>query len=275
MALQDTNLILQSAPLPATFCGTPQELWAAGIKRSKIVSTTGTSFIFIGDVEPTSNVGPWLRFGTQWWVFDVVTKRYIPLDISASETQWFQVGASTPATGDPPVWLRTTKDQTEADPSIGQPVSWYVFDGTNWIPFVGVVTSGPSNLRPANPVAFQEYYDTTISALIWYERNAWRTVSGNIGDIKQVAYEVLTDALTNNPGWELFGAGNPAIRGRYLMQATKDPGATPVSDFSTSPNVPHRAAFEVFGENEGIQIDATAPTLFYPPTLALWTLVKV
>lgn len=274
MALNDTNLILQVAPLPATFCGTPQELVAQMVRRMKIVSPSGTNFIFIGDVEPTSNVGPWLRFGTQWWVFDVETKRYVPLDISASEKQWFQVGASTPLTGDPPVWLRTTKDQTEADPSIGQPVGWYVFDGANWIPFVGVVTSGPTTSRPTNPVAFQQFYDTTISTLIWYERNAWRTVSGNIGDIKQVAYEVLTEALTNNPGWELFGLANPAIRGRYLMQATKDPGGAPASDFSTSPGVPHRAAFEVFGESTGIQIDNTAPTLFYPPTIALWTLVK-
>lgn len=274
MPLQDTGLIIQGAPLPETFKNTPQKLYEAILRRLKIVSASGVSFIHVSDTEPSSDVGPWLRFGTQWWVFDEATKRYVPLDISESEKQWFQVGASTPATGDPPVWLRTTKDQTEADPSIGQPVSWYVFDGTNWIPFVGVVTSGPSNLRPGNPVAFQQYYDTTISALIWYERNAWRTVDGNIGDIKQVAHEILSDALTNNPGWELFGAGNPAIRGRYLMQATKDPGATPESDFSTSPNVPHRSSFEVFGENDGIQIDNTAPTLFYPPTIALWTLVK-
>lgn len=274
MALLDTGLIIQVAPLPATFCGTPQEWAALLVRRMKIVSASGSNFFFVGDVEPTSNVGPWLRFGTQWWVFDTETKRYVPLDISASETQWFQVGSSTPLTSDPPVWLRTTKDQTEADPSIGSPISWHVFDGTNWVPFVGVVTSGPSTTRPPNPIAFQQYYDTTISALIWYERNAWRTVNGNIGQVIQVAYETLTDALTNYPGWELFGAANPAIRGRYLMQATKDPGATPASDFSTSPGVPHRAAFEVFGESTGIQIDNTAPTLFYPPTIALWTLVK-
>lgn len=275
MALNDTNLIVQGAPLPATFCGTPQELFTQMIRRIKIVSSTGTNFIFIGDTEPTSNVGPWLRFGTQWWVFDPETKRYVPLDISASEKQWFQVGSSTPLTGDPPVWLRTTKDQTEADPSIGDPISWYVYNGTNWIPFVGVVTSGPSTTRPANPVEFQQYYDTTISTQIWYERNAWRTVSGVIGDIKMVAFETLEEALLTNPGWEFFGAGNPAIRGRYYMGATKNPGATPTSDFSTSPNVPHRAAFEIFGENTGIQLDTTAPTLFYPPTIALWTLVKV
>lgn len=274
MALLDTGLIIQAAPMPATFCGTPQEWAALLVRRMKIVSASGSNFFFVGDVEPTSNVGPWLRFGTQWWVFDTETKRYIPLDISASETQWFQVGASTPLTGDPPVWLRTTKDQTEADTSIGSPVGWYVFDGTNWVPFVGVVTSGPTENRPPNPVAFQQYYDTTISVLIWYERNAWRTVDGNIGDGKPVFFEVLTEALAHNPGWEVVGASNPALRGRYMMQATKDPGATPESDFSTSPGVPHRAAFEVFGESTGIQIDTTAPTLFYPPTLALWWLVK-
>lgn len=61
MPLQDTNLIIQAGPLPSTFCGTPQELVVAMVRRMKIVSASGTNFIFVGDVEPTSNVGPWLR----------------------------------------------------------------------------------------------------------------------------------------------------------------------------------------------------------------------
>lgn len=275
MALNDTNLILQVAPLPPTFCGTPQELVAQMVRRMKIVSPSGTNFIFIGDVEPTSNVGPWLRFGRQWWVFDPETKRYVPLDISASEKQWFQVGSSTPLTGDPPVWLRTTKDQTEADPSIGDPVGWYIFNGAAWVPFIGVATNGPTSGRPPNPVTYQQYFDVEVGTMLIYERNMWRTLSGVSGDVKQVAYETLAEALFRNPGWDLFGRDNAALRGRYYMGATKDPGATPAADFSTSPGVPHRAAFEVFGESTGIQIDTTAPTLFYPPTLAMWTLVKL
>jgi len=272
MALNDTSLFVEMAKLPATFKGTPQQFADILVRRMKIVSPTGVSFIFTGDTEPTLDAGPWLRNGTQWWVFDEATKRYIPLDISASETQWFQVGASTPATGDPPVWLRTIKDQTEADPSIGSPVSWHVFDGVNWIPFNSIVTSGPTASRPLSPVALQQFYDTTISCLIWFERSLWRTVSGVPGDVKSVAFPTLTEALTANPGWEVLGNSNQNLRGRYIVQATKDAGATPETVLNVNIGVPERAAFEIFGEDVHV-LDSSV--VVYPPTLALWTLTKL
>lgn len=138
MALFNTNLIIQGSHLPATFKGTPDDLFVAMLERMKIVSASGVSFFVVGDIEPSSNLGPWLKNGTQWWVFDAELKRYVPLDISASETRWFQVGATTPTTADPPVWLRTTNNPTEAEPSIGTPIAWYLFDGTTWIDFTSL-----------------------------------------------------------------------------------------------------------------------------------------
>src|SRR5258706_8937761 len=125
MSLQDTNLLVQMAPIPATFKGTPQDLATKMIRRMKIVSPSGTNFIFVGDTEPTSNVGPWLKDGTKWYVWEEDIKRYVPLDISDSETTWYFIGNSVPASSDPPVWLKTTKDASEADPSHGDPISWY------------------------------------------------------------------------------------------------------------------------------------------------------
>lgn len=270
--MQDTNLIVQAGQLPATFRGKPQDLFREIIRRIKIVSPTGTNFIFIGDVEPTSNVGPWLRDGTKWYVFDNETKRYVPQDISDSETVWYQVGVNAPATSEPPVWLRTTKDKTEADPSIGNPLGWYVFNGTNWVPFNDIVLSGATANRPTDPLEFQQFYDTDISALIWFERNEWRTVSGVPGDVKYVAFETLVEALTRNPGWQVLGEANQAFRGRILTQATKDAdGSNPLTLGS---NVVARGAFEIFGGDVGLEIDASAPTVFYPPQMALWCLVK-
>jgi hypothetical protein len=274
MALQDTNLIIVSAPIPPTFSGTPDELRKEIVRRFKIVSPTGTNFIFIGDNEPTSNVGPWLRFGTQWFVWSEELKRYVPLDISQSETTWYHIGSSTPATSDPPVWLKTTKDRSEADPSVGNPISWYVFNGASWVPYVGVVLSGPTASRPSNPEEYQQFYDTTITALIWFERNSWRTISGVPGDTKFVAFETLTEALTANPGWAVFGAGNQELRGRLVSMATKDPGATPETDLTVGTNIAERAAFEVFGEDSTMAIDNTPPNIRYPGTIALWLLVK-
>jgi hypothetical protein len=274
MALQDTNLIIQSAPIPATFTGTPDDFRREIVRRMKIVSPTGTNFIFVGDNEPTSNVGPWLKGGKQWWVWDEDIKRYVPLDISASETVWFHIGASTPATSDPSVWLRTTQDPSEADPSVGSPIGWYVFNGAAWISFVGIVLSGPTSSRPTSPVALQQFYDTDISTLIWFERNQWRTIAGSPGDTKFVALATLTEALTANPGWAVFGAGNQSLRGRLVSMATKDPGATPETELTVGTDIAERAAFETFGEGTGLMIDNTPPNVEYPGTIALWFLVK-
>lgn len=266
MALQDTNLIIQSAPIPVTFRGTPDQFRIAMVERFKIVSPSGIFFFVVSDTEPTSNVGPWLKNGTQWWVFDEATKRYVPLDITASEKLWFQTNNETPATVTPPVWLRTDV--------FGNPQSWLRYNGTAWVSFNGIPHSGPTSARPSQPVELQQFYDTDISVLIWWERGAWRTVAGVLGDVKHVAFSTLSEALLRNPGWAVLGETNQTLRGRYIVQAAKDSGATPETTLTTDTGVPVRAAFEVFGETDTVQVPGGAGDPVYPPTIGLWTLVK-
>lgn len=274
MSLQDTNLILQVGKLPLSFRGTPQDFLDEFVARTKIVSPTGTNFIFIGDVEPTSNVGPWLKNGTQWFVFDNETKRYIPLDISQSETHWFWVGPTTPPSSTPAVWLKTFAGGTSDAPLPGQPIGWYQFNGTAWVP-VGVVTlSGPTASRPSAPFDLQQFYDTDIACLIWFERGAWRTVAGTPGDVKATIISTLTEALRFNPGWELLGASNAQVRGRIIMEACKDPGASPETSLTPPAGVASRASGETFGETDQVKIDNTS-TVPYPPQYSLWHLVKL
>jgi hypothetical protein len=268
MALKSTNLVIQGAPLPPTFKGSPQEFYAELIRRLKIVSPTGTNFIFIGDNEPTSNVGPWLKNGTQWWVFSNELKRYVPLDISASETRWYWIGASTPTSTPPQVWLLTTKDATDQDPSHGEPVGWYVFDGSAWVPFIGVVTSGTTAERPPTPADFQQFYDTDIGVLIWWERGAWRTVSGVPGDVKFVIYEKASEALTFNPGWVLFGATNSEFRARQIGSASQD-AAGSETVLPTPSGVPARGALETINPLYVLAGGTSAV-----PQIFLWALVK-
>lgn len=272
--LRSTNLILQMAPIPATFRGNPNALAAEMVKRMRIVSPNGTNFIFIGDTEPTSNVGPWLKDGTKWYVWDSEINRYGPLDVSDSITPAFWMRSSTPPSTPPSVWLRTTSDPTDQNASAGDPIGWYVFNGTEWVPYVSIVLSGPTASRPANPIEYQQYYDTDISVLIWWERNLWRTVSGVPNDIKFVASQVLTEALVKNPGWAVFGENNQSYRGRTIMQAAKDSGPTPQTVLTVGPNVAVRAAFETFGEDFGVANNPASPVP-YPPSIALWALVKL
>lgn len=274
MALVPTDLFIQAGPLPATFVGTPQDLFVAMVQRMKIMSPGGTNFIFVGDTAPTSNVGPWLR-GEQWWVWDPGTKQYVPLDISASFTIPFFIGDSRPSGSVPPVWLKTTQDPTQSAPTAyGNPIAWYFFNGNDWVPYLGVVSSGPTVARPATPDDFQQYYDTDITCLIWWERQQWRTVSGVPGDLKFVAYTTLADALKFNPGWDLFGRQAPGYLGRTLAMATGDAtGSGGNQNFSPVAGVPQHNAYDTYGEGSQIQT-ATASGLVYPPTMALWALIK-
>lgn len=273
MSLINTSLVIESAPLPETFQGSPNDFRAELVKRFRILSPNGTNFIYIGSSEPTSNVGPWLKNGTQWWVWDDGTKRYIPLDVSASVTIPFFIGASTPASSTPPVWMLTTQNPTDQNPGgYGEPLGWYFFDGTSWVPFMQIVLSGPTASRPPAPATFQQYYDTDIQVLIWWERSAWRTISGVPGDTKFVSYETLTEALATNPGWQVFGAGNQDFRGRLVVQAAQDAGTNPVTSFPVDTNITPRGAFEFFGETGQLTLGTSGP--YYPGTIALWFLVK-
>jgi hypothetical protein len=272
--LKNTNLVISAAPLPATFKGTPQDLFSAMVSRMQILSPNGANFIFVGDVEPTSNVGPWLKGGTQWYVWNSTLSRYVPVDISASETKFFQISATAPDPTVTPVWLRCTKTPTDADPTFGDPVAWYLWDGTEWDPISGLTPSGGTASRPSAPLETQRFYDTDLSVLVWFERGMWRTVDGVPGDVKQCVYETATDALRFNPGWAIFGDSTIAWRGRLFVQAAKDAGGSPVTAFPTPTGITQRAALETFGEGSGIVLDP-ASTYLTPGVMALWTLVKL
>ncbi len=244
------------ARLPATFIGTPQQLADEMIRRMRIVSPSGSNFFVTGSVEPTSNVGPWLKNGTQWFVFDPVLKRYVPLNISASFTPAFWMQNSTPTSSNPPVWLQTTLDPTDINPSHGEPLTWFEFNGTGWVPFNSIPRNGNTAQRPVNPSNYQQYFDTDINTLIHFERGLWRTVAGTPGDLKYVSFGILADAFTANPGWELFGASNQNQRGRIIMEATiNSDGSNPVS---VNVNLAQRKAGETFGETDFVAINNSA-----------------
>lgn len=65
--------------LPEGFCGTPQQLAQAIADRLIIQSDPVNSSFAIGSTAPTSNVGPWLKDCSTWFVFDDATSSYVPM----------------------------------------------------------------------------------------------------------------------------------------------------------------------------------------------------
>jgi len=238
-----TNLVIVSAPLPADFEGTPQELHEAMVERYEIKSPSGTNFFVSGDVEPATNQGPWLKGGTQWWVFDPVAGGYVPQDISASTSRLFTASVDAPpapGANDATVWLRVVT---------GRVIGWYFWTGSEWRPGGNVPASGPTSSRPpdSNVKELEQYFDTDIKALIHWERGKWRTVSGTPGDVKFVTTLTLAEALASNPGWAYLGATNQDWIGRTIGLASKDPGATPDASFATSSGISARARGDIPG----------------------------
>lgn len=276
MALTPTGDIIQACPLPPTMTGTPQQWFDEFVKRLTIVSATGRGRIVISDTEPTDANAIWIR-GTAIWLFDQATKRFVPLDISESETRWYWVGANTPPNSTPPLWLRTssgTTRNTPPDTSYGRGVGWYVFDNPVWRPFGDITNSGTTAQRPAPAIDLEPYYDTDISVLIFWERGAWRTMDGVPGDIKSVAWPTLEEALLHNPGWSLLGQSNASLRGRAISGATQDQiGSGGSTNLTTDANVPSRAVGTTFGEGQGLTGNASL-AITLPPMVAYYLLAK-
>jgi hypothetical protein len=275
MSLKDTALIVQAAPLPPTFKGGPNDLLTAMVQRMRIVSPNGANFIFIGDVAPTTNVGPWLKGGTQWWVWSDTASAYVPQDISASLTIPFFIGNATPATNTPPVWLQTTANSTDQNPNgFGTPLSWYFWNGTSWQPFNSVPQSGSTANRPGAPINLQQYFDTDINVLIHWERGTWRTVSGSPGDVKHVMAQTAASAIQINPGWVIWGDSDTASRGRIFSAATQDAGGSPVYVQQPSPGIPQRAAGATFGDAATDHLQLQAASAYIVPQIALFAMIK-
>lgn len=249
-ATEQTQLQIVASALPTNFQGKPQEFFDAMVRRMKIVSPFGGTFFVIGNSEPPSNQGPWLKGGTKWYVWSDDLGRYVPADISDSETIWFQVSDTTPTSSDPAVWLRF---QTVG--SNVRYIGWYFFDGTAWRPSSMIVNSGDTASRPVSPVDLERYYDTDIATEIWWERGAWRTTSGVPGDIKFVSYPTLTAAIAANPGWQEIGESNVDLRGRVLVSANAD-GASGPTNLPVGSGITSRAAGDLYGEETHVLTSA-------------------
>lgn len=73
-------MTVSAGALPEGFCPTSmQEMFDAMVQRLIVTpNQTFTSFAQ-GSLEPTSNVGPWLKDCETWFVWDDATGRYVPM----------------------------------------------------------------------------------------------------------------------------------------------------------------------------------------------------
>jgi len=204
------NATVTAAPLPTNFKGTPQQLIEAFLDRLEVV-VEGTSFV-VSDVQPTGNQGPWLKNGTQWWVWDSSTSTYIPLDVSASTSPQIYVGDISQGPPDPTqyqIWL-------QLNGSVFNGFFYYAGSILGWVTEPSVLTAGCITSSPINMLAA----GCVLTAAI-----------GN-GQVNQ-------SKLAPNLPPAIIGPGNP-----YQIIQTDQTGASVgwVTLVSTSPNLTYSTA---------------------------------
>ncbi len=74
-------LTFRAAPLPENYSATPEEFKNDIVARLYAESSEAISFFASGSVAPTSDVGPWLKNGLEWWVWDSGLGTYVPQEI--------------------------------------------------------------------------------------------------------------------------------------------------------------------------------------------------
>jgi hypothetical protein len=76
---QPIRLTVTVGNLPEGYCPANFQQFATDFAARLIVTPNQNNSTFVtGSVEPTSNVGPWLKNCLEWFVFDDATGRYVP-----------------------------------------------------------------------------------------------------------------------------------------------------------------------------------------------------
>lgn len=90
-----TSFSVSVASLPEGFCPTTMQELANAIAGRLLVNPNQDFNSFaIGSIEPSSNVGPWLKDCLEWFVFDDATARYIPIQRGFDSFQYFDTAGA-------------------------------------------------------------------------------------------------------------------------------------------------------------------------------------
>lgn len=113
----------KASPLPSKFKATPQQFLDAIVARLSIEAQDELTFFVSGPVAPSSNVGPWLKNGTTWYVWDNSTGQYIP-EIVEFRSLRYVLSATAPDQAIYTVWIKL--DGT------GKALGVYTYSGGAW-----------------------------------------------------------------------------------------------------------------------------------------------
>jgi hypothetical protein len=100
-------ITIQMGALPPTVNWTPQQLADAIVARMSLQTQQTFALFVTGSTEPSSNDGPWLKNGTEWWVWSDTAGAYVPITVPA-ESLGYYVGDTAPDPTTTFFWIETT-----------------------------------------------------------------------------------------------------------------------------------------------------------------------
>src|SRR6478609_3296710 len=124
MASNVLPLTIQGSALPPNVRWTPQQIADFIWEKARIVTSQSYALFVTGSTEPSSNVGPWLKDGTEWWVWNNDSGDYQPIAVPEASLGYF-IGAVAP---DPAVfrfWIETTVG--------GSPLALKIYYSGSWV----------------------------------------------------------------------------------------------------------------------------------------------
>lgn len=115
---------IQMGAIPPQVRWSPQQLADAIAQRMRLVSAQTFSLFVTGSTEPSSNVGPWLKNGSEWYVWSDVSGDYVPITIPASSVGYY-IGDTAPNPSEVDFWIETT--------AIGSPLALKIYYSGAWV----------------------------------------------------------------------------------------------------------------------------------------------
>lgn len=257
-------LNIEMGALPANALWTPQQLGDAIAERLRITTQQTFALFVSGSTEPSSNVGPWLKNGTEWYVWSDILGAYEPITIgSASLGYW--IGPDAPDAAVYSFWIETAAGGSPLALKIYYSGAWTDVYATELSSYLTIASAAATYLTIASAAAT---YLTIASAAATYQTIAgmasYLTTAAAAATYLTIATAASTYAPIASPTFTGVPAAPTAAPGTNTTQVSTTAFVTaaiaaipPAASFTSSP------AKAVLSGTQTVAIDAAPHKLLF------------
>lgn len=194
--------------LPPTVRWTPQQLADAIAARLFLVTSQSFALFVSGSTEPASNVGPWLRNGTEWFVWSNATGNYQPQTISSASLGYI-ISSSAPDPLIYSVWIETAIG--------GSPLSVKTYFSGAWVDVYATKLADYQTVAAMSDYYTKSQVDALVSGVSFANYLAQGGLfTPQVVPVDAAAHLILFDTAVLNPAPSPFSI----VTHRYVAPAS-------------------------------------------------------